>query len=130
MLFRSEARALGGYDGQLPRLREVAWTLWLAHLEEHPVNVVEALCHLLGAVRDPDGGGGPTRRRRLRSVTATLNPEDVRRFLANRTVPDSLKDDDRLVLVECPSQDQDMNVASVRHWWERKAGFHSPSSSS
>ena len=47
MLFPSEAKAIGGFGGQLPNLRHFRWSLWQPHVEGHPVGVVETLCAVM-----------------------------------------------------------------------------------
>lgn len=122
MLFKSEAMAIGGYTSALPNLREVEWTLWLGHVVEHPINVIDALSYMLGR-----GGSGTSsegekvqRRRPLRKVRATLNANDVAFWKQNARA--ETRDDARLVLQECASKEQDANIRAVRAWWERKAG--------
>ncbi|KAN0060649.1 hypothetical protein ACQY0O_007307 [Thecaphora frezii] len=47
MLFPSEAKAIGGFGGQLPNLRHFRWSLWQPHVEGHPFGVVETLSAVL-----------------------------------------------------------------------------------
>lgn len=47
MLFTSEAKAIGGFGGQLPNLRHFRWSLWQPHMEGHPTGVVGTLCAIL-----------------------------------------------------------------------------------
>lgn len=127
MLFRSEAMAVGGFTPALPRLREVDWTLWLGHVLEHPINVVEALGYLLGKV-GPSAGTSQSRRlehvqrsKPLRRIRATLNAKDVEYFKRHAGV--ELLEDPRLLLRQCTSNETDVNLRAVRRWWEAKAGL-------
>lgn len=125
MLFRSEAMAIGGFTKALPRLKEVEWTLWLEHFDEHPINVVEAISYLLGVEDTPSRRRpGSTnlvkvqRRKALRRIHASLNIEDVEYF--KQHAPPSVSQDPRLSLQSCPIS-LDINLQSVRRWWEKKA---------
>lgn len=132
MLFKSEALAIGGFTKALPNLREVDWTLWLGHLLDHPIDVVEALSCLMGkdggsanaAVR----GSNQTRRsevhstrKPLRKIRATLNSQDVEFFQKNASA--ELREDSRLLLRQCASIDAEPNLLFVRQWWESKSGI-------
>lgn len=145
MLYRSEAMAIGGFfKSALPRLREFEWTVWIEHVVEHPINIVEALSYLLGAegrhattgrsgsatvsttarTNAPPASASRSmayvqRRKPLRRVAASINPYDV--TLWQRSASPALRDDPRLVLQACEPT-VESNLCAVRSWWERKAG--------
>ncbi|PWN36796.1 uncharacterized protein FA14DRAFT_169743 [Meira miltonrushii] len=132
MLFKSEALAIGGFTSALPKLREVDWTLWLGHLLDHPIDVVEALSCLMGKENGSANATGrvsnQTRRseahstrKPLRKIRATLNAQDVDYFQKNASL--ELREDPRLLLRQCASIDAEPNLLFVRQWWESKAGI-------
>lgn len=122
MLFKSEAMAIGGYSTALPNLREMDWTLWMGHVVEHPIDVIDALTYILGngdAVMT--NGDEVVRAKSLKKVTATLNAHDVAYWTQN--AKEELRSDRRLILKECTTNDQSANIRAVRQWWERKSGL-------
>jgi hypothetical protein len=122
MLFKSEAMAIGGYTSALPRLKEVDWTLWLGHVIDHPINVIEALTYMLGHGDSVMTNAKVIKRRRpIKHVRANLNADDVKLLMQNSK--DEVRKDPRLNLQECTSKDQDSLIQSVRLWWERKANI-------
>lgn len=123
MLFRSEAMAIGGYSNALPNLREMDWTLWLGHVVEHPITVIDALSYILGhgSVNSTTQIEKVKRKKPLQIVRATLNGEDVAFWSQN--AKSEIKNDSRLVLQECTDKEHDANIKAVRVWWEKKANI-------
>lgn len=129
MLYRSEAMAIGGYTSALPNLREIDWTLWLGHVVEHPITVIDALSYMLGlgpanatSSSSSSQADAVKRKRPLREVRASLNAADVAFWEQN--AKEEARRDTRLSLQVCTvKEEQDANIRAVRDWWERKAGI-------
>jgi hypothetical protein len=126
MLFKSEAMAIGGYSAALPNLREVDWTLWMGHVEDHPIDAIEALTLMLGH-GDSIMTQGHTvqRKKQLKQLRATLNAHDITNW--KQHVKDQVRFDSRLSLEECTTRSSAASMRAIRQWWETKAGIWSPS---
>lgn len=121
MLFPSEARALAGADGALPRLRELCWTMWAAHTNDHPLDVCTTIETLLGGpkLEGVQKQSPNAERRGVELLHCTLHPFDFAHFATS--APRALREDPRLVVRRCESEELDEGLDLMAQAWIREA---------